>query len=250
MDRLDALGRCGSLLSDEQLQRVQGRGDVAGEDFQKLKIGGGESSRLRALHVEGADHLLVEQERHSHRTLRPFATLKIQRVFRSVIARIATASRRDVAGHAVVVGLGVQHPSLCFGLHPLGQEFVEPAGLLVEQANLHDIELEEVLGVMDDVALEQLDPLINRHVGEFVWREVGEPFPCRVDGRPLLLLQHRVGDIPHRHDCSHGLPGIGRHREGNGGLDVEVSVVAGPQRGGRWLAVAEQFLKGGHFLRR
>ena len=70
VDGLDAFRRRAGLLRHQQFQRVQGRGHVAAEDFQELQVALAERPRLDALDVEGADHLVVPQQRHGQRTLR------------------------------------------------------------------------------------------------------------------------------------------------------------------------------------
>ena len=64
VDGLDALGRRDGLLGHQQFQRIQRRGHVAAEDLQELQVALAERPRLDALDVEGADHLVVPQQRH------------------------------------------------------------------------------------------------------------------------------------------------------------------------------------------
>ena len=82
---------------------------------------------------------------------------------------------------------------------------------------------------MEDVALEQLDPLLDGHVGEFGRRQVGELLAGLVDRGPLLLLEDRVGHVPHGGDGvrAGGVAGDGGQRHGQ---QVEVAVVGGAQR--------------------
>ena len=46
----------------------------------------------------------------------------------------------------------------------------------------------------------QLDPLVDRHLGDFVGREVGQLDAGLMDRGELLLLQHFVGDVADRDD--------------------------------------------------
>ena len=68
-------------------------------------------------------------------------------------------------------------------------------GRLIEQADFDDVEVQQVLGVVQDVRLEQLDALFDRHLREFVGRQVGQLDAGLVDGGQLLLLQHLGGDV-------------------------------------------------------
>jgi hypothetical protein len=82
---------------------------------------------------------------------------------------------------------------------------------------------------VDDVALEQFDPLGHGHVGQFGGREIGERLAGLMDGGPLLLLENRMRDITNGDDQSWltGAPVIERR-----GMEMEVAVVGGPQCGG------------------
>ena len=46
----------------------------------------------------------------------------------------------------------------------------------------------------------QLDPLVDRHVGDFVGRQIGQLDARLVDRGELLLLQHVGGDVANRDD--------------------------------------------------
>ena len=70
----------------------------------------------------------------------------------------------------------------------------------IEHANLDDVELQHVLGAVQDVRLQQLDPLVDRHLGDFVGRQVGQLDAGLVNGGQLLLLQHFVGHVADRDD--------------------------------------------------
>ena len=48
--------------------------------------------------------------------------------------------------------------------------------------------------------LQQLDPLVDRHLGDFVGRQVGQLDAGLMDGGELLLLQHFVGHVANRDD--------------------------------------------------
>ena len=99
----------------------------------------------------------------------------------------------------------------------------------VEQANLDHVEVQQVLGEVQDVRLQQLDPLLDRHLREFVGRQVGQLDAGLVDRRQLLLLQHLVGHVADRDDqVLRGLVAF----EDRGGVDLEVAVLARAERRG------------------
>ena len=210
VDRLDTFGGRRGLLGDEELQGVEGRSDVPGEDLEELHVGVGEAPRLGALDVERPDHLFVEHERDGERALRPLAALEIAAVFRRVVAEIAPPGGCDIAGDTVVFGAGVEDPGLGLRLHPLGEEWLEAAGLPVEEADLDDVEKEQITRIMEDVALEEVDSLLDRHVRQFSRREVGELLAGLMDGGPLLLLEDRVGDVANADDDMVGGGPFGR----------------------------------------
>src|SRR5581483_12434698 len=68
VDRLDALCRGRRLLGHEQLKRVERGRHVTTEDLEELQVTFGERAGLGTLDVERADHLVMQEERHSQRT--------------------------------------------------------------------------------------------------------------------------------------------------------------------------------------
>ena len=129
--------------------------------------------------------------------------------------------------------------------------------MLVEQADFHHVELEQVFCVVEDVALEQFNPLLDRHVGQFRWRQVGKFLSGLMDGRSLLLLQDRVRHIAQGH---HHLRGCGRggipHRlvhwdqapDHRRGVDLEVAVVGTAESCVFGAALCKRHLNGGRFI--
>ena len=89
--------------------------------------------------------------------LASFGALQVERVFGRVFAQIALAGGGHEAGHAVVLRLGVEHAAGGLGLHAHRQQRLQPAGLLVQQADLDHVELQQVLGEVQDVRLQQFD---------------------------------------------------------------------------------------------
>ena len=91
---------------------------------------------------------------------------------------------------------------------------------------------------MDDVALEQLNPLLHLHVGQFGGRQVGECLAGLMDGCPLLLFKDGSGDIPHHDDsglcafwtvCGQRLQGGRRECKDRRCLHVQEMIVRHPQ---------------------
>ena len=223
MDGFDALGCSRGLFGHEEFERVEGGGHIAGEDFEKPQVGFGKSTGLGAFDVEGPDHLLVQHEGHCERAFCPFAALQIERIFGGVVAEIAAARGGHVAGHAVVFAACIQDACLGLGLHADRQQRLESACLSVEQSDLDDVELQQILGVVEDVALEEFDPFLDRHIGQFGRCEIGELLARLMNGSKFLLLEDRVGDIANRR---HGDRSVCAGR----GLQMEVAVVGRSQR--------------------
>ena len=166
----------------------------------------------------------MQHEGHCERAFCPFAALQIERILRGVVAEIAAARGGHVAGHAVVFAACIQDAGLGLGLHADRQQWLEPACLSVEQPDLDDVELQQILGVVEDVALEEFDPFLDRHVGQFGRCEIGELLARLMNGSKFLLLEDRVGDIANRR---HGDRSVCAGRC----LQMEVTVVGRPQRG-------------------
>ena len=72
--------------------------------------------------------------------------------------------------------------------------------LLIQQADLDHVEIQQVLRVVQDVRLQQLDAVLHRHLEDLFGRQVGQFHARLVDGRQLLLLQLLLGDVADRDD--------------------------------------------------
>ena len=72
--------------------------------------------------------------------------------------------------------------------------------LRIEHANFDDVVMQHVLRAVQDVRFQQLDPLVDRHLGHFVGRQVGQLDARLVDGGELLLLHDFVGHLANRDD--------------------------------------------------
>ncbi len=215
------------LFGPQQFQRVQRHGHVAGEDLEKLQVAFAEGPRLGAFDVERADHLVVQDQRHGQRALGSLAPFEIQRIVGRVFAQIALAGGGHETGDAVVLRLGKQVAAGGFRNDAHGQQRLELAGAAVQQADLDDVEMQQVLGEVQDVRLQQLDALLDRHHRQFVGHQVGQFHAGLVDGGQLLLLQHLRRHVAHRDDQ------VLRRRlvlENRGGVHLEVAVVARAQR--------------------
>ena len=233
VDGLDALGGRVRLFGHEQFQGVQRGGHVAAEDLQELQVALAEGPRLHALHVEGADHLVVQQQRHGQRALRPADAFQEERVFGRVFAKVALAGRRHETGHAVALGQGEEVAHRRLGVHGHGQERLQAVRLAVQEADLGHLEVQQVLGEVDDVRFEKLDPVADRHVEDFFRRQVGQLHAGLMDRRQLLLLLDLVGHVA---DGDDQVPGRAFQLADRGGLHLEIAIVLAPQRGTRPLA--------------
>ena len=87
---------------------------------------------LRALHVERAYHLVVQDQRHGKRTFRVADTLQIERIFGGVFAKIALARGRHKSGYAVVLRQGVKHAGRRFRIHSHREQRLQAVGLGVQ----------------------------------------------------------------------------------------------------------------------
>ena len=105
-DRLDRGARGALLLGLEQLERVEGRGDVAAVDLEELAVAVVEGVGLRALDVERADDRAVIDQGDGERAPRAGRTLDVERVLGRVGAEVALPGRRDETGHAVALLAG------------------------------------------------------------------------------------------------------------------------------------------------
>ncbi len=100
-DRLHRGARGALLLSLEQFQRVQRRGNVAAVDLQKLAVPIVEVVRLGTLDVERADDRAMIDEWHGQGAVRVLSALDVERVLGRVGAEVALTGRGDKPRHAV-----------------------------------------------------------------------------------------------------------------------------------------------------
>ena len=125
----------------------------------------------------------------------PAAPFEVERVLRRVGTDVAHAGRRHEARHAVALLAGVQLAIGRQGRHPLGQQRDQPVGRPVQQADLDEIEPEQVLHVPGDVVLQQVGPLLDPHLGQLFGGQVGQLVARLVDGVDLELLLRLVGRL-------------------------------------------------------
>ena len=119
------------------------------------------------------------------------------------------------------------------GVHGHGQERLQAVRLAVQEADLGHLEVQQVLGEVDDVRLEQLDPVADRHVEDFFRSQVGQLHAGLVDRGQLLLLLDLVGHVA---DGDDQVAGRAFQLADRGGLHLEIAIVLAPQRGTRPLA--------------
>ena len=241
MDGLHALGGRVGFFGHEQFQGVQRGGHVAAEDLQELQVALAEGPRLHAFHVEGADHFVVQQQRHGQRALRPADAFHEQRVFGRVFAKVALARRRHETGHAVALGQRDEVANRRVGVHAHGQERFQAVRLAIQETDLGHFEVQQVFGVVDDVGLEQLDPVADRHVEDLFRSQVGQLHAGLVDRGQLLLLLHLVRHVA---DGNDQVPGRTVQLADRGRLHLEVAIVLAPQRGTRPLAGGQRRVEG------
>ena len=98
----------------------------------------------------------------------------------------------DFAGVQIAVGR--------FRVHADFQQRNQLPRLLIHQANFDHVELQQVLRAVQDVRLEQLDAVFDRHVEDFFGLQVGQLAAGVLNGGQLLLLLHFGRHVAERHD--------------------------------------------------
>ena len=146
----------------------------------------------------------------------------VARVFFGVVADVGSSGGGDVAGDAVALRLGVEVDLEGFGGQPLGDDDLELVGPLVEQADGEVVEVHQVLGVLDDLVLEQLEAFGGGELGDGVGVDLGQLTSGGVDGVDLALQPLAAGGVPdHGDDLLHASLLV----EGGGADQLEVAVV-------------------------
>ena len=213
----------------------------------RLKI----SRNCRSLSLKARDSMLstlkvpitssCSKQRDGQRTLRPADAFEEQRVFGRVLAKVALAGGGHETGHAVALGQREQVAHCRVGVQAHGQERLQAVGLAVQEADLGHFEVQQVLGEVDDVRLEKLDPVADRHLEDFFRRQVGQFHAGLVDGGQLLLLLDLVGHVA---DGNDQVPGGTLQLADRGGLHLEIAVVVAAQRGTGSLAGGQRRVEG------
>ena len=139
-------------------------------------------------------------QRNGQGALRSQTTFDVQRVFGRVFAQVALARRSHKTGDALALRPREQLPLVGRFFHSHRQQRNQLARILCLETDLNHIEVQQVLGVVQDVRLQQLDPLLHLHLKHFLRRQVGQVHARFVNRRQLLLLQRLRGDIPHGDD--------------------------------------------------
>ena len=206
IDRLDRLGGGGAFLRGEQFERVQGGGHLPAKDFGELHVQFGEAVGLRTFDVEGADHLVAQDQGHGQGTAGPLGPFEVERIDGRVGAQVALAGGGHEAGDAVALLPGEEH---AFGR--LLQSCPPPGAAPVrrfraEEANFDDVVMQQVLGEPANILLEQLDAFLDAHLGQLFDLQAGQFAAGLVQGVELLLLLHLGGDVPAQADELVNLP--------------------------------------------
>ena len=232
VDRLDALRAVVAFSATQQFQRVERHGHVAREDLEELHVAFAERPRLGAFDVERADDFVVQNQRHGQRALGPLTPFEVERVLGRVLAQVALAGGGHEAGDAVVLRVGEQVATGGLGNHAHGQQRLELAGASIEQANLDDVEVQQVLGEVQDVRLQQLDPLFDRHLRQ-LRRASGRPARRRPDGWRPASAAASISVVTSR-TVTIRCCAASRLVEHRRGVHVEVAVVARAQASSCW----------------
>ena len=170
VDGLNRLRGGAPFFRGQQLQGVQRSGDLLAENLGKLQILSAECVELGAFHIERADHLILGNERHGQRAARARRPFNKVRIGCRIRAEIALAGGRHITGDSIALGARKEDAFSGLGRHALVQERLQPAGLGIQKTNLDDIIMQEVMRETADVELQQLDTLLDAHVGQLVGR--------------------------------------------------------------------------------
>ena len=144
-----------------------------------------------------------------------------------VLAEITLAGGGHEARHPVVLRLRKKDAGRGLQVHSHLQQRFQPARLLVQQADLDHVEVQQVAGEVQDVRFQQLDAVRDRHVRDFRRRQVGQLHARLVDGRHLLLLVDLVGHVA---DIDDQVARRAVHLAHRGGVNVVVAVFAAAER--------------------
>ena len=221
-------GRGAQFLGLEEFQRVQTRRHVPRVDFEELTVAVIKRPRLRVLDVQGPDHGAVINQRDGQGTAGPGGSFQVVRVRRRIGTQVALPGRGDKPGDAVVRFAGEQLATGRLHRHPLGQERDQSAVGPVQEANLDEVKPEQVLHVPDDVVFQEVGPLLDPHLAQFLGGEVGQLVARLVNGGDLLGLQGLVGDVAGQGDQVGQLVGFVEDRRGG---EAEITVGVDPEFG-------------------
>ena len=193
--------RIGSLRI-KQFQRVQRHCDIASKGFKKLQILIGKRIDFRTFNIERPHHLVVVNQRHGQRAFRADQTVTVQRIMGCVLAQIALPGRTDKTCHAIVFGLSEKRLHRRFGINAFGQQRFQPTGRAVKQTNFDHVEIQQVVGVVQNVVFEQINPLVNIHLVNLFGTQICQCRARAMQGFHFLLLQNTLRRIRDRHQHS------------------------------------------------
>ncbi len=185
----------GVAFDDEEVEDVEGHGDVAAEDFGELSVVLGEGAAAVAFDVEDSDDAVEESERDGERGACLVEAVDVPRVRGGVVAEIGFACGGDVAADAVVLFLRIEFDGAGFGGESRGDDEVEFVGFLVEDSDGEVVEMEEVVGETDDLAFEEFESFGDVEFFDGVGVEADEFAARFVDGEDFGAEAFLVGGV-------------------------------------------------------
>ena len=212
---------------------MQRRGNLTAEDLGELQILVPEGVEPGAFDVEGADDLIVDDERHGQGAAGAGGAFQVEGIGGGVRAQVALPRRRHEPGDAVAFPLGKEDALGRSGRHPFVHQRHQPGGLGLEQTNLDDVVVQQVVRETPDILLEQRHPLLNAHLGKLIGSQVSQLVARLVKCVQFLLLLHLGRNVPAQaNQLADGaiVAGNGSH------VQLEIAIVAAVNTSGDALA--------------
>lgn len=182
-------------FDDEEVEGVQGEGDVAGEHLGEETVFFGKVSAFAGFDVEDADDAIGEFEGDGEGGASSGEPGEEERVAGGVVADVALSGGGDVAGDAVALGLGVDVDITELRGHAVLDGELEFAGFFFEDADGEVIEVKEFLGVADDLLFGHTQTVHRVHPADRFGVEGEEVAASTIDGFDFLAEGPFGGDI-------------------------------------------------------
>ncbi len=182
-------------FDDEEVQDVEGDGDIASKDFGDLAIIFGKGIFAVTFDVKCADDFVVQLEGNRKATTGAVEAGYIVGIVFRLVTDVTASGGRDEPGDAVALTIGEEIDLFVFG-HIDAEEDLQFVGRVIEDSDNEMVEFEQIFGVADDFVLNKTNALLNGFAHECVGFQSGE-FPSGfVDGVESLLEASAGGGLP------------------------------------------------------